>query len=82
MFTEYITYYNIKILSEYNYVLYRYSNSTRFAKLTKDGYKDIWSSNRGFLSWSIDIEKFSNYTFLKEFLTKEEARNQYPEFFL
>jgi len=82
MFTEYITHYDIKILSGYKYVLYRYSNSTRFGKLNKDGCKDIWSSNMGFLSGFIDIEKFSNYTFLKEFLTKEEARNQYPEFFL
>jgi hypothetical protein len=56
----------------------------RYSEVFEDYWRDIWSYNSESIKFDISVlvENISNVTFLKEHLTEEQAKDQYPEYFI
>jgi hypothetical protein len=82
--------YLFKIPDDANFVLYNYKDSVRFGEFMRypeefeDYWRDIWAYNRESTKFDISvlIENISNVTFLEECLTEEQAKDQFPEYFI
>jgi hypothetical protein len=72
------------------YVLYNYNDSVRLGELMifeesyEDYWIDVWSHNPESIKFDrhISLKNITNVTFLKVRLTKEQAKDQYPEYFI
>jgi hypothetical protein len=79
-----------EIPDDMKYVIYNYKDSVRFGELmgveaTYEAYwLDIWSFNRESIKFDVYISShdITNVTFLSEGLSKEQAKDQYPEYFI
>jgi hypothetical protein len=74
-----------EIQDDMKYVIYNYKDSIRFGRFTESGqyWVDMWSYNPEYLKFDGRIlGNIRNVTLLTECLSKEQAKEQFPEYFI
>jgi hypothetical protein len=74
-----------EIHDDMKYVIYNYKDSIRFGRLNETGeyWVDMWSFNPKYAKFDGRIlDNIRNVTLLSECLSKEQAKEQFPEYFI